>query len=69
MKWGILIGLWLALLVYFVWECFQFLPRGEKKELWVFGGWLFLVGILISVNIHSSAADPRFAELFLRLFY
>ncbi|MCL1791282.1 MAG: hypothetical protein FWG40_08000 [Peptococcaceae bacterium] len=68
MNWGLLVAIWLALLVYLIWACFRLLSRGEKKELLVFGCWLFLLGIFISINVHSKASDLRFAELFLQLF-
>lgn len=68
MKWGLVAILWLALLLWFIYQCFRLLPKGQKKELRVFGGWLLLLGILISLSIHSTPADPRFADLVLQYF-
>lgn len=62
MKWGLIIAIWLILLVIFFFECFRLLTKGEKKELWVFSCWLFLLGLFISINVYISPAEPRFAE-------
>ena len=68
MKWGLMIGLWLTLLAFFAVACFFLMTKGEKKELGVFATWILLLGVFISVNIHTSPLDPRFAEWVLHYF-